>query len=354
MTRQDIMTELPTKPATVDEARRKLLEPFAPWFLKWKPANFKSSPGKLKLLPYLDARAVMDRLDEVFGPDGWQTAYRQLSTAADTGPTECTIRVLFPQAKDWISKADVGSRTENMPEEDDNVKSAYSDALKRAAVHLGIGRYLYRMGQLEGEWDGRRVTKTPEIPQRYLPLEHRHAGAEYADRAIQLVTVYCQRANAPVAQYISGYFRSINLDEPSPLAKAEHRHITGLMKKANADFQRLAGKPEQPTTAPQADQPSPQPPAALPTDGKEFHQRIKNLDATLQAEGTTETGELLGHLTSAGVKAGYSADLSTWTSPAIQFAAEVVKEFVSRKKAQKKSGQSGKHKPAGNPVVGAA
>jgi hypothetical protein len=39
-----------------------------------------------------------------------------------------------------LVKEDVG--------EGDTLKGAFSDALKRAAVHLGIGRYLYRLGEM--------------------------------------------------------------------------------------------------------------------------------------------------------------------------------------------------------------
>jgi hypothetical protein len=38
-------------------------------------------------------------------------------------------------------------------------------------------------------------------------------------------------------------------------------------------------------------------------------------------------GALLAHVTQAGVKAGYTPNLTDWTGPAIPFAVEAVKEF---------------------------
>lgn len=46
------------------------------------------------------------------------------------------------------------------------MKAAFSDALKRAAVKLGVGRYLYRLG---GQWvdhdeKARQFKRTPTLP----------------------------------------------------------------------------------------------------------------------------------------------------------------------------------------------
>jgi hypothetical protein len=89
-----------------------------------------------QVLAYLTSRAVMDRLDDVAGPTGWSTKYREL-LAADGGTMgiECTLTVL------GVAKADIGTVSDIEP-----LKGAYSDALKRAAVQWGIGRYLYSIG----------------------------------------------------------------------------------------------------------------------------------------------------------------------------------------------------------------
>ena len=78
---------------------------------------------------------MFSRLDELFGPDGWQTGYRVLDAAS--GAIECTLTIA------GISKSDVGYPNRSGGEEP--LKAAYSDATKRAAVQWGIGRWLYAL-----------------------------------------------------------------------------------------------------------------------------------------------------------------------------------------------------------------
>lgn len=87
------------------------------------------------VVAYIDARQVFSRLDELFGPDGWQTGYRVLDAAS--GAIECTLTIA------GISKSDVGYPNRSGGEEP--LKAAYSDATKRAAVQWGIGRWLYEL-----------------------------------------------------------------------------------------------------------------------------------------------------------------------------------------------------------------
>ena len=93
------------------------------------------------VVAYIDARQVFSRLDELLGPDGWQTGYRVLDAAS--GAIECTLTIA------GISKSDVGYPNRSGDEEP--LKAAYSDATKRAAVQWGIGRWLY---EEEAQWVG--------------------------------------------------------------------------------------------------------------------------------------------------------------------------------------------------------
>lgn len=88
---------------------------------------------------YLDARLVASRLNAVVGPDGWADSYRLLCSerAVEWGvPVECQLTVL------GVTRADVGQVAPGELNEN-TWKSAYSDALKRAAVKFGVGAYLY-------------------------------------------------------------------------------------------------------------------------------------------------------------------------------------------------------------------
>jgi hypothetical protein len=84
---------------------------------------------------YIDARQVMNRLDQVVGPGNWSDLYREVGGG---GAIECMLTVC------GVTKTDVGySNTPDDGNEQEPLKAAYSDAFKRAAVKHGIGRFLY-------------------------------------------------------------------------------------------------------------------------------------------------------------------------------------------------------------------
>lgn len=135
----------------------RLLEPFDPSEVKAKPQAVKGN--RALAIHYVDARVVMDRLDEVVGVDGWTDSYRVL----DQGSVACSLSVRIGEK--WISKEDVGSPSEQ-PDDGDKMKAAYSDALKRAAVKFGIGRYLYRLPHTWADFDpaSKKFVSPPILP----------------------------------------------------------------------------------------------------------------------------------------------------------------------------------------------
>jgi len=139
-----------------------LAAPFEAVAIHWKPAVV--SGNRAMALPYLDARAVQDRLDSVVGVEGWQDHYEVLPD----GSAVCSLRVRI--GADWICKVDVGAPSEQ-PDEGDRRKAAFSDALKRAAVKFGIGRYLYRLPRQWADYDPhkRQFVRVPALPPSALP-----------------------------------------------------------------------------------------------------------------------------------------------------------------------------------------
>lgn len=109
----------------------RLAEPFPPEAVSWRVGSTTKDKDKGMALAYLDARDVMDRLDFVCGPGGWQCDYPHAN-----GKTVCRIGIQV--GDQWIWKADGAGDTDVEAE-----KGALSDAFKRAAVRWGIGRYLY-------------------------------------------------------------------------------------------------------------------------------------------------------------------------------------------------------------------
>jgi len=83
-------------------------------------------------------------------------------------------------------------------------------------------------------------------------------------------------------------------------------------------------KPEAPKEAPKVEAPKA---AGLPSNGQELHRRLREYETKLVAQKVCTVGQLLSHVTQAGVKAGYSANMSEWTGPALPFAVDAVKEF---------------------------
>jgi len=75
--------------------------------------------------------------------------------------------------------------------------------------------------------------------------------------------------------------------------------------------------------------------AHLPADGKELHARLTEYDKKLAGQKLCAVGDLLSHVTAAGVKAGFTANMTEWSGPAIQLAVDAVKEFETAKRNPK-------------------
>ena len=85
-----------------------------------------------KQLSYVDARYVMDVLDDAVGPDNWQRDHR----LGEGGKVSCGIGIRIDGV--WIWKWDGAGETDIQGE-----KGSYSDSFKRAGVNWGIARDLY-------------------------------------------------------------------------------------------------------------------------------------------------------------------------------------------------------------------
>lgn len=144
------------------EITRALAVPFEDREVKFKPQAVKNN--RALALAYVDVRVIMDRLDEVLGVARWQDSYELLPD----GSVQCQLRVRI--GNEWITKTDVGSPSEQ-PDGGDRLKAAYSDALKRAAVKFGVGRYLYRLPQQWADFDPvkKQFVSSPKLPNWALP-----------------------------------------------------------------------------------------------------------------------------------------------------------------------------------------
>ena len=117
------------------DIQKELLKPFPESDIEWRISRSGVKDGKpwAIVLPYITARAVMDRLDAVFSVMGWEDEY-----VFHDGGVECRLTVEYDGKR--ITKVDGAPYTDFEP-----FKGGISDALKRAAVKFGIGRYLYSL-----------------------------------------------------------------------------------------------------------------------------------------------------------------------------------------------------------------
>mgnify|MGYP003627969348 FL=1 len=128
---------------------------------KWRVQSLKY--GKATCVAYIDARDCQDLLDEVVGPENWQSIFYE-----ENGLLFCKVGICC-DAKDgesevayhqWVWKSDTGS--ESKVEKD---KGHVSDAFKRACVSWGIGRFLYRLKiqtLTTKQWKGKDYPYAPE------------------------------------------------------------------------------------------------------------------------------------------------------------------------------------------------
>lgn len=116
----------------------RLQEPFEPEDLEWRVQRCGlSNNGKpwVAVVAYVTNRAIQQRLDDVLGFAGWQNEYKP---SPNGNGFLCGISIR--SGSDWITKWDGAENTKVEP-----LKGGLSGSMKRAAVQLGIGRYLYNL-----------------------------------------------------------------------------------------------------------------------------------------------------------------------------------------------------------------
>lgn len=98
---------------------------------KWRVQSFSKYKPEATCVAYIDARDVMDRLDEVCAY-GWHRNHEELKGRIYAG-----VGIILPSGK-VMWRWDCG--TESITEAE---KGESSDSFKRACVNVGVGRFLY-------------------------------------------------------------------------------------------------------------------------------------------------------------------------------------------------------------------
>lgn len=155
------------------------------------PYKWRTGPGG-KQLAYIDSRDVQDLLDEVVGPENWQSDFKLIDGKLFGGIGICVDRKEYIKngmeldggVKEWVWKWDCGTES-NIEEE----KGQVSDALKRAGVQWGIGRFLY---------DIKDGSKSKIEPSGGMEMCTRHNEQKQISKAGKLYCLSC------VKEYRSG------------------------------------------------------------------------------------------------------------------------------------------------------
>ena len=121
----------------------QLQKPFQKEQIRWRVQQAgmsKNNSPWVMVIPYVDNRAIQERLDEVFGLS-WSNSFKP-TPSGDGWLCGITAQV----GDDQVTRWDGAEHTHI-----EKLKGGLSDAMKRAAVQFGIGRYLYQMEAIFAE-----------------------------------------------------------------------------------------------------------------------------------------------------------------------------------------------------------
>lgn len=142
--------------------------PFPARDIEWRAQSTGQKDNKpwIRVLAYIDNRAIMTRLDDVCGPEHWRNEYRQ---GPSDGSILCglSIRVVLDEGLpygEWVTKWDGAENTDI-----EAVKGGLSSAMKRAAYQWGIGRYLYDLEEGFGIVSPNGQYYCPAKPEKHGP-----------------------------------------------------------------------------------------------------------------------------------------------------------------------------------------
>jgi len=210
----------------------QLKQPFPEKDINWRVQSCGISNGKpwAMVLAYIDSRAVMDRLDDVAGTENWQDEVNSL----ENGKTFCKLSIKIDD--EWVTKTGVAGET-NI----EAAKGGASDALKRAGVKWGIGRYLYHLDEdfadcttdkkRGDKWHKAKTKnnkyiywKEPSLPDWALP-----------DTTIQKIRKLYNKNPKTVKSIIMDYLEEKSFSKLQDIKKLEENQVKELLSKIEED-----------------------------------------------------------------------------------------------------------------------
>jgi len=222
----------------------QLAEPFAPEDIEWRVGATNKDKTKGMALPYITARAAMNRYDSVMGPENWRDEYIQIQGGFLGG---ISLRI----DGEWITKWDAGSDSDIEP-----IKGGVSDAYKRASVKWGMGRYLYEIPiqwvPIEPMGRSWKLSKIPQLPDWALPEKAQEVTEGVKGEEVQTTSkprtssqnesksndstkyVYPEQQNAAAAEEVNNHWIFLDMIREGILAAMEKRQGRGVTEKARS------------------------------------------------------------------------------------------------------------------------
>lgn len=244
--------------ATLHDIYEQLIQPWPAAELQLLPKAVTQDGSKALALPYMNSRMVTDRLDKAAGPGNWSDHYEILAHHIGTknerwwAVVRCQLTVLGVTVEgigeaEWVP----GSGGNN-----EVFKAAESDALKRAAVKVGIGRYLSTLPKRYLAYDNqkKRFTEPYKLGDAQITRTAPHAGGDSngADGAGE------QQASAGG----NGKPKQVTDEQlSSAVAKWEKKHGKQATLQDKAAIRRWLATGQLPTNGDAPAQPAPQPAA---------------------------------------------------------------------------------------------
>ena len=218
----------------------KLKDFFEPSDIEWRLQQCgKGKDGRIwgMALAYVTNRAIMNRLDEVCGPENWKNEFK----AAPDGGILCGISIKV--GDEWVTKWDGAENTDI-----EAVKGGLSGAMKRAAVQWGIGRYLYKLEESwinaneNGAYRGKTKDGTsfkwdaPELPAWALPKGTKGESHSESKQTKKPVVQFTDEQKAEMKKWNDGTFSKDELDKFKKQTTAPGANIAELVQWYAAEY----------------------------------------------------------------------------------------------------------------------
>ena len=219
----------------------KLKDFFEPNDIEWRLQQCgKTKEGKIwgMALAYVTNRAIMNRLDEVCGPENWKNEFK----AAPDGGILCGISIKV--GDEWVTKWDGAENTDI-----EAVKGGLSGAMKRAAVQWGIGRYLYKLEESwinaneNGAYRGKTKDGTtfkwdaPTLPSWALPKGTK-SESHSESKPKKPIVQFTDEQKAEMKKWNDGTFSKAELDMFKKQTTAPGANIDGIVQWYADEYER--------------------------------------------------------------------------------------------------------------------